>query len=550
MRNLDGRKTPWYERATSGKSSRVRGKNVVIAVDASWSMSKHGKWEATGIAVRKLLDTLAPEDRFTLFQWSNESPEEDEGVLVQTAPKKLASLELLAASQDNVRIAKNWIKKMDHNFGYGPGPAFLGLSLAAGFGIFPKDVREKWGTESLTVPTPTQDCIRDEDFCGGTVLLITDAEVGDLFANRGNKDKAASLQALFPERWGVTLSAYVIAPATKNVIGSWKSFKQLSENHGGYPVLIDYTKNDMASTSDMASTILGYQKMDERKLVQQEKVANVVKWVRYYDPLTGRQRLSACTKIFSSGPYVEEEATFRELKHYAVFCLDAALVLRESFEERLRCLPFLREEIKARARAEQRITAPCPAYEFREERCAANSMTGRGALYNETLNKETFLWPSGNPMKRIGKNAKAFKISGESFEDLSNRTKYLRSCTEAGKCTNATASTDGSGEDLFKMPLNALGQEDGCATTSTTTTPTRTTTMSTTRGSAHGEKMLPSSRDVAPSVPQDAPPGGVDNESSCDCCVVLMLIAAALLVILAAALWLHLKRAPEDTSGT
>ncbi|CAD7934853.1 unnamed protein product, partial [Amoebophrya sp. A120] len=152
-------------------------------------------------------------------------------------------------------------------------------------------------------------------------MLITDAEDGAEFED-GLDQK---FETLFPVEWGIKLSTYIIWRPTaqnENKIASWRFFKRLAETHGGQPVLLDYMGDD-AATSDMAATVQGYWKNEERKLMLQEKRAqNPIKWVRFRDPFTGLQRLSACLKLFSTGPYAETEAEFRQLRHYATFCLD------------------------------------------------------------------------------------------------------------------------------------------------------------------------------------------------------------------------------------
>ncbi|CAD7957925.1 unnamed protein product [Amoebophrya sp. A120] len=469
LRTLDARHAPWYE----GSTRKRVGKNVVLAVDFSGSMRKDGKWDTVIAAVQQLLDTLSPYDRFAIFQWYQP--------FAHTGGANLASLELVPATRRNVNLAKNWIRERRQS-GYSetsraPGAAFTGLALASGLGIFPADARSRYPK----LVAPQQDCIRDEDFCGAMVLLITDAEKTDTNGFADLADTAGLLKELFPARWGITLAAYVISP--HNEVDSWSAFKQLSENHGGSPVLLDYEHGGSAAASDMATTILGYQKTAERRLMQQEKDAAGVKWVRYHDPFTGRERLSACTKLFSTGPYAEEEAALRELKHYAVFCLDAALILREPFDARLRCLPFLKTEVGTRA--EQGITAACPAYDFREERCAANSRYGDGIWKTR---QPKFDWRlsdfDGGDDVLFGPTV--------NFEYFADRTQYLQSLSNADDISGGASAVDLFGSVRMKGGFNPFEQEEGCAAAFIIVDPTSVpSTSSTTTTTTEGLLLAP-----------------------------------------------------------
>ncbi|CAD7944042.1 unnamed protein product [Amoebophrya sp. A120] len=380
LENYDARQAPWYEK---GLEHRVT-KNVVFAIDCSGSMLESGKWPAVKTAVQKAISSLTQHDRFSLFLYTGVERESWGDVfsvhfVVATEENKQAGLDWLGA-RDDFESVDLWYTL--------PPAAFLGLTIAAGTGgpSFPDGFPT----------TAAQPCLEDRDFCHAMVLLVTDADANSLRFD--DVDWETDLQALFPVGWSITLSAYVVSPDAS--ITRWNDFTTLSSNHGSsYPVLLDYknqgggdgTTGGSATTTswedDMADTISRYARAETRKRVEVEREAatNVTTWVRFFDPFTGRQRFSACTKIFSTGPYAAEEEAFRELKHYAVVCVDAALVLKDSFESKLRCLPFLKAEVAARRDALAAEFPPvfaCPAYENKEARCKSDrSVDLRAYLY-------------------------------------------------------------------------------------------------------------------------------------------------------------------------
>ncbi|CAD7950768.1 unnamed protein product [Amoebophrya sp. A120] len=411
---LDFRNAAWYVNT----QMQNQPKNVVIALDISYSMVEDHRWRAAKRAVYNVLDGLHVHvDRFCLVVWNN-------AVL-------FSSFELTVATRFKIARAKRFLEAIEPD-GHTEPEWAVGLAmLVATVGVLPAPLRAEYDKPHRlqqvvasavplrpAQPPPPTECLAVPEFCSAQVLLITDA--ADTYATDDPDREESRLQLfqrLFAPRFGVSLSVYVILPsASKRDQQLWAQhqpfFERVARMHGGHVTRLGAEDEDAITEAisqywrslprpDGATNFLppesGSAPAGGGVLLRTRTATSpapdgttqgstsaappVVVWTRFRDPFTRQERLTACVRVEvgnGGGPA-------------GVLCADASAATGSSFAQ-IRCLPDFRAQLvhrrlntqpsaasSERARtsehtstsstAEQYKKSRCPAYGTRQERC-------------------------------------------------------------------------------------------------------------------------------------------------------------------------------------